>query len=89
MWVFLTIPQIISVQFLLLQKGVACIEKHFTIDNDLPGRDNRFALLPNALKEISDAAQRYVSMSAELGMEFLPEEREVRDIYRGRWCGAE
>ena len=25
--------------------GAEVIEKHFTIDNDLPGRDNKFAIL--------------------------------------------
>ena len=32
---------------------VEVIEKHFTIDNDLPGRDNKFAILPNHLKDLS------------------------------------
>ena len=34
--------------------GSLIVEKHFTIDNDLPGRDNKFALLPKDLKKISD-----------------------------------
>ena len=28
------------------------IEKHFTISRKLPGRDNKFAILPNELYEI-------------------------------------
>jgi sialic acid synthase SpsE len=67
--------------------GVTCIEKHFTIDNDLPGRDNRFALLPGAFKKIVEAARRYEDMSRYLGLEFQPEEKDQREIYRGRWRG--
>ena len=44
-----------------IQDGVASssfdiklIEKHFTINKKLPGRDNKFAILPNELKELSD-----------------------------------
>ena len=29
-----------------LSYGISLIEKHFTIDNSLPGRDNKFAILP-------------------------------------------
>ena len=29
------------------------IEKHFTIDNSLPGRDNKFAILPKQLLELT------------------------------------
>ncbi|BBD09582.1 N-acetylneuraminate synthase family protein [Desulfovibrio ferrophilus] len=65
--------------------GVDCIEKHFTIDNNLPGRDNLFALLPDAFKEIAEAAARFQAMNADLGLNFLPEEQEVREVYRGRW----
>ena len=32
-----------------LQYGVKFIEKHYTIDKKLPGRDNKFAILPNEL----------------------------------------
>ncbi len=67
--------------------GVDCIEKHFTIDKNLPGRDNRFALLPDEFKAIADAAARYELMSHDLGLEFQPEEKEQREIYRGRWSG--
>ena len=30
------------------------MEKHFTINKKLPGRDNKFALMPEELKKISD-----------------------------------
>ena len=37
-----------------LEFNVQIIEKHFTIDNSLPGRDNKFAILPNELKALVD-----------------------------------
>ena len=35
--------------------GASYIEKHFTIDKNLLGRDNKFALLPEEFKKISEA----------------------------------
>ena len=32
--------------------GASIVEKHFTIDNDLPGRDNKFALLPDQFSKL-------------------------------------
>lgn len=65
--------------------GVVSIEKHFTIDNDLPGRDNKFALLPQAFSKIAVAMKRYQEMTIDYGIEYQPEEVEVREVYRGRW----
>lgn len=70
---------------LSISMGVVAIEKHFTIDNDLPGRDNKFALLPETFSEIAKAWTRYENMSAKPEADYFPEEQEVRDIYRGRW----
>jgi sialic acid synthase SpsE len=33
-------------------EGAVIIEKHFTIDRSLPGRDNKFSILPEQLKEL-------------------------------------
>jgi sialic acid synthase SpsE len=33
-------------------KGATVIEKHFTTDKELPGRDNKFAILPAELLEL-------------------------------------
>lgn len=61
------------------------VEKHFTIDNSLPGRDNKFAILPEELKVLSSYRDNYNLMSVDLGTDFQPEESEVAEIYRGRW----
>lgn len=65
-------------------KNVALVEKHFTIDNSLPGRDNKFALLPCDMKKLSEFRDIYCEMSgASLGLK--EKEREMRENYTGRW----
>jgi sialic acid synthase SpsE len=69
--------------------GIEVIEKHFTIDNNLPGRDNKFALLPDEFIKISIATNRFYKMYDEKdnGNNFLEQEKEVREFYSGRWSG--
>ena len=43
-------------------EGAEVIEKHFTTDNDLPGRDNKFAILPHEMKDLTD----YITMRDEM-----------------------
>ena len=40
----------IKTSVLSLKYNPTYIEKHFTTDNSLPGRDNKFAILPEELK---------------------------------------
>ena len=37
-----------------LEYGLDYIEKHFTIDQNLPGRDNKFSILPDDLNSLSN-----------------------------------
>ena len=79
-----SLSSILSIPF-----GIEAIEKHFTIDNNLPGRDNKFALLPEEFLKISIAVKRYNEMfnTTIEDSEFLDQEMEVREIYSGRWSG--
>ena len=65
--------------------GATVIEKHFTIDKDLPGRDNKFALDHNEFaimsKNIYDASKSII----DRGIEFQDIERDTVENYRGRW----
>lgn len=61
------------------------IEKHFTLDHSLPGRDNKFAILPNELKALSDHIDAYELASVDLGVDFQSIEGSARDDYRGRF----
>ena len=72
-----------------LEYGVEFIEKHFTTDNTLPGRDNKFAILPEHIK-----ALRYYIETRELaninkGVNHQECESEVRSVYAGRWLKDE
>lgn len=68
-------------------EGAIAIEKHFTIDNNLPGRDNVFAILPEDVKDLSTYISRRDNMFIDHGVDFLPQEKDSRDNYRGRWNG--
>ncbi len=65
--------------------GLSLIEKHFTIDNKLPGRDNKFAILPKDLSQLVDSANQFRLMFENKNKSFIKQEAEVRKIYAGRW----
>jgi len=68
-----------------LSYDIDIIEKHFTVDNRLPGRDNKFAILPDELSELSRQIINYSKVSVDLGIDYQPIELEARRIYRGRF----
>ena len=68
-----------------LSYGITLIEKHFTIDNSLPGRDNKFAILPSEFMELKKSVDRYKSFNLPFKEKFIPQELEIRKIYSGRW----
>lgn len=67
--------------------GCTLIEKHFTTDNSLPGRDNKFAHNPEKfssyVKNIKDAE----NMMINHGVSFQEIEKDIVENYRGRWDG--
>ena len=65
--------------------GASIVEKHFTIDNNLPGRDNKFALLPNEMKIISNYRDIFLKMSVNKGLDVQECEKDIYKNYRGRW----
>ena len=68
-----------------LSYGVEVIEKHFTIDRTLPGRDNENAILPKQMKTLTDFCKSYDSMNIDKGKNLQDSELDVLDNYRGRW----
>lgn len=69
-----------------ISHGAKFIEKHFTIDNKLKGRDNKFAILPNELKFlINYFKNRNTIESSKLVKGVLKREQDVYLNYRGRW----
>ena len=70
-----------------LEYGVTMIEKHFTIDNELPGRDNKFAILPIELKTLKNYIDLREVMVVDKGDDFQECEVDARENYSGRWNG--
>lgn len=65
--------------------GVQVIEKHFTSDNDLPGRDNKFALNPEKFQEMVTLIKSALSANTDHGLNASPLEADTIKNYRGRW----
>ena len=70
-----------------ISEGATVIEKHFTLDNDLPGRDNKFAILPHQMKDISVYIERYNEMLIDHGVDYQEGELDSRTNYTGRFDG--
>ena len=77
----------IEASVLSLGYGVEYIEKHFTIDNDLPGRDNKFAVLPNKMKRLSEYIKIANKVMDSKGPDYQECETDSRENYTGRFGG--
>ena len=75
----------IEVSKIALSYGIVAIEKHFTIDHELPGRDNKFAVLPKEFKDLIDFKKLSTITSEHLGLDFQKSEIDSRTNYRGRF----
>lgn len=65
--------------------GAQVIEKHFTTDHDLPGRDNKFALLPEDFAQMVEYCDTASAMMTDLGNSVQACEENVFTVMRGRW----
>ena len=69
-----------------ISNGATVIEKHFTLDHDLPGRDNKFAILPDELCRLREYVNYFVQAPGELPIdEILECEEGYRKYHKGRW----
>ena len=68
-----------------IAKGARIIEKHFTINQKLPGRDNRFSLLPKDFKIISNFIKSAENFNKNLGLDLQKCEVDIYKNYRDRW----
>lgn len=57
--------------------GACIIEKHFTLDNNLPGPDHRYAIEPNELKQMVDAVRNTEGMLGDAYKTIHPAEEEL------------
>ena len=67
--------------------GAKVIEKHFTTDNNLPGRDNKFAILPHELANLTSYIKLMDDMLVDHGIDFQECETDSRNNYTGRFNG--
>jgi sialic acid synthase SpsE len=70
-----------------IEFGATTIEKHFTVDNELPGRDNKFAVLPRDLSNLSSYIKLRDEMLIFNGLDYQPSETDSRTNYTGRFNG--
>jgi N,N'-diacetyllegionaminate synthase len=69
-----------------ISHGAKFVEKHFTIDNKLKGRDNKFAILPYELKFLINYFKNsHIIETSKLTKGVLKKEKDVYSNYRGRW----
>ena len=75
----------VEVTKISLEYDLDVIEKHFTLDQSLPGRDNKFALLPHELKDLSDYIKLREQVNFHHGDDYLEVEKESRKWMTGRF----
>lgn len=65
--------------------GISYIEKHFTTDQNLPGRDNKYAILPDDLKYLTQYRNNFELMIQDKGLNLQKSEEDTYHNYRNRW----
>jgi sialic acid synthase SpsE len=65
--------------------GASVIEKHFTINKELPGRDNKFALDPSEFSMMVNNIRIAEQSCIDHGPEPRDIEMDTMKNYRGRW----
>ena len=70
---------------LAILNGALVIEKHFTIDKELPGRDNKFALDPKEFNQMCQNIQTASNSIIDKGNGYQSIEEDTVMNYRGRW----
>ena len=68
-----------------IDNGSCIIEKHFTTNQKLPGRDNKFALLPKDMKFLRNYITLREDFFKKKGLGLQKNEVDVYKFYRGRW----
>lgn len=68
-----------------IARGANLIEKHFTIDRNLPGKDQKVSAEPAELAEICKAAKTYWKYIGTEHPEMTEQELKNRERYIGRW----
>lgn len=70
---------------LAISMGAVIVEKHFTINQKLKGRDNKFAITPKMLNQLCTYRDNYKKMMIGRGLDVQKSEMDIYKNYRGRW----
>jgi sialic acid synthase SpsE len=70
---------------LAIARGASIVEKHFTIDRGLPGKDQAVSALPFEIREIVAYAEAVETMMGTEHPGLSEMEEEMREIYIGKW----
>jgi len=65
--------------------GACIIEKHFTLDKNLPGKDQSMSSTPEEIKEIVKFKNDFITASGKPVYAMHPEEIDMRSKYIGKW----
>ncbi|HMK46239.1 MAG TPA: N-acetylneuraminate synthase family protein [Methanocella sp.] len=68
-----------------IARGADYVEKHFTLDRSLPGRDQPLSAEPAELKEICDFARTTETMMGDGRVDLFEDECPARKKFVGRW----
>ena len=63
------------------------IEKHFTINRKLQGRDNKFSLDEKEISRICELREELYKFNIDRGLGVQRKEKDIFRNYRGRWQG--
>lgn len=65
--------------------GAEIVEKHFTTNNQLAGRDNKFAITPIKFNNLNRFRNNYKNFIIKKGLHLQKCEIDIYKNYRGRW----
>ncbi len=72
--------------YALANKAVM-IEKHFTTNKKLEGRDNKFSLDEKDMSKICELREEFYKFNIDRGLGVQRKEKDIFRNYRGRWLG--
>ena len=70
---------------LAIARGAAFLEKHFTVDRFLPGKDQAVSGTPHEFRELVAYAEEVEHLMGVARPELTDEEQRLRGIYVGKW----
>ena len=79
----------VNVAIAAATRGATWIEKHFTIDNNLPGPDNKMSIMPHELKTIRGFCDDFYAMQENTHDDIQDEEEKTKPLLRGKFGNNE